>query len=809
MNLYHLRLLALLFWGCWIGASIGFAQDLKNDNSPSNVNEKVTLSGYVKDAKSGESLTGVNIVIRALETGAVSNNYGFFSLTVPKGKHVVSFSYIGYQAQLLTLELNQNTQRNVELTEEGVELESIEITDEMGDRNVKSTEMSVNRLDMRTIQKMPALLGEIDIIRSIQLLPGVSTVGEGATGFNVRGGTIDQNLILMDEAPVYNSSHLFGFFSIFNPDAVKDAQLYKGAMPAQYGGRLSSILDVRLKEGNAKKFTAAGGIGTIFSRLTLEAPIVKDKVSFIVAGRRSYIDILSKPFLPESLASTQFNFFDLSAKVNWKINPRNTVFLSGYFGRDIFGAGFKFNWGNGTGTLRWNRIWNDKLFSNTTAIYSNYQYVLGFGQTNNDRFDWTSRIITYSLSHQFNYYLNPKNTIIFGFIGTLYDFEPGNAVGISMGERRDVGLPSKWAMEGGVYADNEQKLNRRWAIRYGLRWSVFNYTGAGEAYDLSDPITGLGSITSDNALPRRPINFRQYNQWESIKLYNNFEPRLSVKYEVDEFSSIKSSYNRTAQYIHLVSNTTAATPLDVWTPSTNNILPQIGDQVAIGYFRNFGKDNMFESSVEVYYRWMQNQLDYVDGANLLLNPYLEADLLSAQGRAYGAEFYIKKSKGDLTGWISYTLARTERQVAGINRGEWFPNRFDRPHNLYVVAMYTLNKRVELSANFVYASGTPATFPTNRMMVQGLVIPHNSENRRNNYRIPDYHRFDFSLTLFGKKKPNRRWEGHWVFSVYNVYGRKNPFSVYFQPQIEDPQVTQATRFFLIGIPVPGVTYNFKF
>ena len=793
------RLLSIfaIFCGLFLSTSV-LAQD------------RMTLSGYVKDASDGETLIGATVYAKEATTGAVTNAYGFYSLSLPKGSYTIVYSYVGYKDIVKTIKLEENQRIDIELQTDNEVLEEVEIVDDREeDENIKSLEMSVNKVDIGVIQKMPALLSEVDVIRSIQLLPGVSTVGEGATGFNVRGGGVGQNLVLLDEAPVYNSSHLFGFFSVFNPDAVKDVKLIKGGIPAQYGGRLSSILDVRMKEGNSKKFAAEGGIGAIFSRLTLSAPIKKDKGSFIVAGRRSYADILAQPFLKDNLDGSRFYFYDLTLKANYNLGDKDRIYLSGYFGRDVFDVQevFKSNWGNGTATFRWNHLFNDRLFSNLTAIYSNYDYELGFGDTDEDRFDWSSQIITYGLKEDMTYFLNSNNIINFGAQLTLYDFEPGEALGTSAGQATDISLDNKYALEAAVYVSNEQKISDKLSLQYGLRWSWFNYMGPGEAYEFF-PAEEVGGRKEPNL-----DKTETYSRWESIETYNNFEPRFSLKYELNNSTSIKASYNRMTQYIHLVSNTSASTPLDVWTPSTNNIEPQIADQVALGLFKNF-KENMFETSVEVYYKDIQNHLDYVDGAELLLNKYIEGELLSGVGRAYGAEFYVKKTKGQFTGWVSYTLARTERKVDGINNDDWFPARFDQTHNLNAVLFYDVSKRVSLSANFAYVSGTPVNFPSNRFEWQGYVIPHNPRDSRNNLRIPAYHRLDLSLRLNGKKKEGKKKEDFWVFSLYNVYNKRNPFSIYFEQDanrapVGTPVTTQATRLSIFGSIIPSVAYNFKF
>lgn len=768
---------------------------------------KVTLSGYLKDGDTGETLIGASVYVTELETGVISNVYGFYSISLPEGNYTVKFSYVGYTTVERQINLDKNVTLDIELPLASEQLDEVTVTAEAEDANVKSIEMSVQKLEMKTIQKMPALLGEVDVLRSIQQLPGVSTVGEGAAGFNVRGGSIDQNLVILDEAPVYNSSHLFGFFSVFNPDAVKDVKLYKGGVPAQYGGRLSSILDVRMKEGNSKRLSASGGVGAIFSRLTLEAPIVKDKASFIVAGRRSYIDVLAQPFLGDDFDGSAFNFYDLTLKANVKLNDKNQLFLSGYLGRDVFkfGENGGFNWGNQTVSFRWNHLFNERLFSNVTAFYSNYDYELGFRDGPDNSFDWNSKIKTYSVRPEFNYFINPKNTLTFGGQAIVYDFEPGNAFGVSEGQLADVSLDNKYAAEAAVFIGNEQELSPKLSMQYGLRFSWFNYMGKGRAFEYADA-TEVGQRRFVN-------NFTQFDQWESIQTYSNFEPRFSLKYELNEVSSVKASYQRMAQYLHLISNGAASIPLDVWTPSTNNIKPQLADQIALGYFRNF-KQNMFETSVEVYYKDFQNLVEYIDGADLLLNEFLEGDLLTGIGRAYGAEFYVEKKKGKFTGWIAYTLARTERQVDGINQGEWFPARFDQTHNFNVTAFYEVSRRLTFSSTFALVSGTPTTFPTNRIELQGYVIPHNSEDKRNNYRIPAYHRLDISATLNRKPKEGRKNDSFWVFSVYNLYNRRNPFSIYFRqgevrPPAGQPINTEAVRFAVIGSFIPSVSYNFKF
>ncbi|MEJ6613888.1 MAG: TonB-dependent receptor [Saprospiraceae bacterium] len=768
--------------------------------------ENYTISGYITDAESGETLIGATALVKEIGNGAVSNEYGFYSISVPKGKYTLEFSYIGFGNVIKPFSLSANYKLDVEMSEMKNELAEVVVTAKEEDGNVREVSMSVNKLDITTIKSMPTLLGEVEIIRSLQLLPGVNSVGEGATGFNVRGGSIDQNLILLDEAPVYNSSHLFGFFSVFNPDAVKDVKLYKGGIPSRYGGRLSSILDVRMKEGNKKKLNINGGVGFIFSRLSVEAPIIKDKSSLIVAARRSYIDILAKPFLSESLDGSQLNFYDLTLKTNYDINDKNRLFLSGYFGRDNFGFGDQagFNWGNKTGTIRWNHLFSERLFSNLTFYFSDYDYQIKFGNDSQNKFDWNASIQNIGVKPEFSFFLKPGNLLKFGGQSILYTFDPGNAVGVSEGEERDFSLPQKYAMENAIYVENEIDISTTIKANYGLRLSSFTYLGKGTAYEYADGIPGER---------RYATSATEYGDWKSIKTYYNFEPRLSLQMQLSSNNSIKASYNRTTQYIHLVSNTTAATPVDVWTPSTNNIRPSTADQVAFGYFQNLN-DNTYELSAEVYYKTMNNLVDYIDGADLLLNQFIEGDLIEGKGRAYGIELMAKKTKGKFSGWLSYTLARTERQTPGISGGEWYASRFDQLHNLSLTGFYEINDRWTTSANFAFNTGSPTTFPTTRYTIQGFVVPHNANEERNNVRLPNYHRLDLSITRKGEIKEGKRWTGDWVFSVYNVYNRKNAFSIFFAQ--EDGRIpigssvnTDAYRLSVIGSFIPSVSYNFKF
>ena len=769
----------------------------------------VTVKGYVRDASDGETLIGATVQLDGTTKGTVTNAYGFYSLTVPPGSYTLRASYLGYAEQTAAVELLGNLTRDFDLAEAGSLLQEVIVTAVDEDDNVSNLQMSVEQLDMGTIEKLPSLLGEVDVIRSIQLLPGVTTVGEGAAGFNVRGGSIDQNLVILDEAPVFNSSHLFGFFSVFNPDAVKGVKLYKGGIPARYGGRLSSILDVRMKEGNNQQFEMQGGIGTIFSRLSVEAPLVKDKSSFLLAGRRSYIDVLAAPFLNDNLEGTRLNFYDLTLKTNYRFSDRDQIFLSGYLGRDVFSPGDAagFSWGNATGTLRWNHLFSDKLFANLTAYYSDYDYAIDFGDDpDQDAFNWDASIVNTSVKPEFSFFVNPDNVVRFGGQAIYYRFEPANAIAVSGGDEIDISLSRQWALEASVFAENEVTVWQRLKLNYGLRLSHFAYLGGRNVYE-------YGAAPREG-LPRPLTGVTPTERNEVIRDWLYLEPRAAAQYNLTSASSVKASYQRTMQYIHLLSNTTASIPLDIWTPSTNNIEPQQADQYALGYFRNL-RENTYEVSLETYFKKFRNLIDYIDGADLILNELVEGQILSGDGRAYGAEVQLKKNKGRFSGWLSYTLARSERQVQGINNDAWYPTRFDQTHNFNVTGFYDLSDRVTLSGTFVYNTGTPTTLPNSGYYQLGYYIPHNAGGARNNFRVPDYHRLDVSLTLApSEKKADRRWRGEWVFGVYNLYARRNPFTIYAD-QVDGRTLpgqainTEAIKLSVVGSVIPSVSYNFTF
>ncbi len=770
---------------------------------------KFTITGTMKDKTNGETLIGASIFLRENPSaGAVTNVYGFYSVTLPQGSYTIEYSYLGYEKVVKEVALKSNVTIDIELPVLSRVLDEVKIVDESRISSASNFEMSVNKLDIKTIQKLPALMGEVDIVKSLQFLPGVSQVGEGSSGFNVRGGSVGQNLVLLDEAPVYNSSHMLGFFSVFNPDAVKDVKLYKGAIPAEYGGRISSVLDVRLKEGNNKKTEVDGGVGFIFSRLAVQGPLVKDKSSYLIAVRRSYIDGLST-----LLTSNNFglNFYDITLKTNYTLNQKNRLYLSGFFGRDNFGLSddAKFNWGNKSGTLRWNTVINSKLFANVSAVFSNYNYNLGFNQDENNKYSWSSSISNYVFKPDFSYFINSNSEIKFGLESSYYQFNPSNTVGTTNGETVDSSQPKKNALEMAGYVSHRLKLSSKMEVQYGIHLSYFNYLGSGTAYTYNDTIPGR---------KRTAIAEKQYKSGESIASYNNPEPRISAKYQVNDRTSVKASFSRTAQYVHFISNTSASNPLNIWTPSTNNIRPAVGNQYTLGYFSDMGQNAAYEFSAEAFYRNTANEIDYINGAELLNNDRLEGDLLSGNGRAYGLELYLQKKKGLITGWVSYTLSRSELRVDGINNGNWYPTRFDQTHNLKIVGSYTINPKWSTTADFALMTGTPTTYPNQRYLSQGVLVPYNTNNARNDARLTPYHRLDLSLRMEGKVLKNnglpRKNRDYWVFSIYNVYGRRNAFSTYFVQSADrvtssQPIQTQAHRVSIIGSMVPSVSYNFKF
>jgi len=754
---------------------------------------RYSVSGHVKDASTGEELIGAAVIVEELSRGTVTNVYGFYSVSLPPGLYQIKYSYIGYKSTIKAINLNQDQMVNIELSEDIQVLEEVTISAEGPRANVRKAEMSVNKLQIKSIKRIPTLMGEVDVIKAIQLLPGVQASSEGGSGFSVRGGNPDQNLILLDEATVYNASHLMGFFSVFNNDAVKDVKLYKGDIPADYGGRLSSLLDVRMKDGNMKKFSGSGGIGTISSRLTLEGPIAKDRTSFLLAGRRTYADVFLPFSKDEDVRKSTLFFYDFNGKVNHIFNEKNRLFASAYLGRDVFGNVFaRMAFGNQTYSLRWNHLFSYKLFSNFTLIHSRYDYELGTPEGEANSFSWKSRMKDYSVKADMNYYISPEHTLKFGLITTFHDFEPGIARGL--GEQAlftEFILPSNYALENGVYLSAESALGDRLNFKYGLRYSSFHNIGSATIYNYDENYQAKDSTV--------------YKSGEFFNFFGGLEPRVAASFMLNDISSLKASYSRTRQYVHLAQNSTAGTPLDVWFPSSPNINPQISDQVAVGYFRNLWYDRL-EASVEAYYKKTDNAIDFKDHASLLLNPYMEGEIRIGEGTSYGLEFLLRKNAGKLNGWISYTYSRTQRKVPGINYGNTYTAPYDKPHDLAIVLNYEITRRIWVSGNWVYSTGLPVTFPTGRFEYMGNVAPVYSN--RNAYRMPDYHRLDLSISLAGKDKPDRKWDWDLNLSAYNAYARKNAWTINFVQDETNPNVTHAEMTYLFSI-IPALTFNFHF
>jgi hypothetical protein len=769
--------------------------------------EKYTLSGSISDEKTGETLIGVNVIINELKTGTVTNEYGFYSITLPKGTYSVTISYLGFGDLNETVNLEQNIRKNFTIKESNVELNEVVVTENPYKINIKKPEMSANKLSITTIKQMPVLLGEVDVIKSLLFLPGVTNAGEGQSGFNVRGGAVDQNLVLLDEATLYNTSHVFGLFSVFNADVIKDLKLYKGGIPAKFGGRVSSVLDIYQKDGNSNNFRMNGGIGLISSRILAEGPIVKDKASFLVAGRGSYAHL----FLKLTDNDNSAYFYDLNTKINYKFNENNSLFLSGYFGRDIFRLSDSFTntYGNATVNLRWNHLFSDKLFSNLSLIYSDYYYGLTLDFIG---FNWDSGIKNYNLKYDFKHYISDKITLNYGTNLTKYDLNPGTIEPID--ENSSINfkqLDKKYALETAFYGDVEQQLSKKIAISYGFRYSIFNRLGSSTVniYENNQPVLYDEELKIYEKAT--PIDTQYFGRNKSIAEYSNFEPRFTIAYELNDNQSIKASYNRMAQYLQLISNTQSPTPLDVWTPSDNYIKPQIADQIAIGYFQNF-KNGDYTLELESYYKKVKNRMDYIDGADLIANEAIEQVILNGRMRSYGLEILFRKNSGNLNGWIAYTLSRSEQQTPGrtpteigINNGNWYRSAYDKTHNLAITGSYKLNEKWTFGANFTLQTGQPVTFPTGKYVFQGVTVP--SYNSRNEDRLPAYHRMDISATLTPKHKEKHKYKREWVFGIYNVYSRYNAASINFRQNSETGN-NEAVRLSIFGI-VPSVSYNFKF
>ncbi|PKA81924.1 outer membrane receptor protein involved in Fe transport [Ulvibacter sp. MAR_2010_11] len=767
--------------------------------------ERYTLSGTVSEADTGETLIGVNVLIPSLQTGTVTNQYGFYSITLPEGDYEIFYSNLGFATQKITLPLRQNIQQNIDLKIDTEELDEVILKTDVERLNIKKPQMSVNSLSMETIRQIPVVLGETDVIKSITLLPGVTNAGEGASGFNVRGGAADQNLILLDEATLYNSSHLFGFFSVFNPDAIKDLTLYKGGIPARYGGRISSVLDIYQKDGSKREFRANGGIGLVASRLLLEGPIKKDSASFLVGGRSSYAHLFLPLFNNDNIAY----FYDLNTKISYNLNKNNRLYLSGYFGRDVFSIADSFanSFGNATFNLRWNHLFSDKLFSNLSLIYSDYFYGLELKFV---EFDFDSGIQNMNLKYDFTHFLSEKIDLRYGLNSIYYAFNPGDIKPTT----EDSGinpfkLTDKYAFENALYADAEIEISDRLAVQAGLRLSTFNRLGQEALNIYADD----NPIRYDDALKiyqkATPIDTVSFSRGTTIKAFAQLEPRFAVAYQLNENASVKASYNRMAQYIHLISNTTSPTPFDIYAPSGKYIDPQLADQVAVGYFRTF---ESYSLEVESFYKTVQNRLDYVDDANLIANNAVEQILLKGKARAYGLEVLFRKTEGKLKGWIAYTLSKSEQRTpgrtpseTGINNGAWYNSPWDKTHDISVTTQYELSKKWSFGANMVYQTGQPSTFPSGQYVYNDIVVP--VYEARNSSRLPSYHHMDVSASWVPKPYSKKSWKSEWVFSIYNVYNRKNAASISFRENTNINK-NEAVRLSIFGI-IPAITYNFKF
>ncbi len=787
---YFYLLVFLLVWTC------SFSQNF-------------TISGKVTNLFNGETLFGAEILTSDYKRGTTSNEYGFYSLTLPKGKYILIVNYLGFKPIREEIDLSKNIIWNIGLSEVENTLDEVVISSKEAKirSKLKKPQMSVTQLSVKTIKQAPVLFGEVDILKTITLLPGVTTNGEGASGFNVRGGASDQNLVLLDEATIYNTSHLFGFFSVFNADAIKDINLYKGGIPAKYGGRVASVLDVRQKDGNNKTFHVNGGIGLISSRLAIEGPLKKDKASFLLAGRASYVN----GFLKMASRDNRLAFYDFNAKFSYEFDDNNKLFLSGYFGQDTFKLEnfFDSSYGNNTFNLRWNHLFNPKLFSNLSFIYSNYNYGLNFNAL---EFEWISGITDINLKYDLNYSISEKYKLNFGINFTKYNFNPGEVKPTSQTSSVNENiLDKKYAYEPAVYAELEHKLTNKLKIRYGLRFSSFFRIGAQNYTIYQDDLPVV--FNTDLGIYERgiPIDQESYADGEIISSFNGLEPRFSLAYELNSNTSLKASYQNINQYLHLISNTSSATPLDVWAPSGKYIDPQKSNQYAIGFFKNL-KEEAYTLEIESYYKEVKNRIDYIDGADLVANEHIETEILPGESRAYGLEFLLRKNTGKLTGWFSYTLSKSEQKVVGrtpeetgINNGNWYNSAYDRTHDLSLTGSYKYNDKWRFGANFIFQTGRPTNYPSGQYVFEDLSIPIYVS--RNAERLPAYHRLDVSATLTSRKNKNRKWKSEWVFGIYNVYGRKNAASITFQTN-DDTGLNEAVRTSIFGF-MPGITYNFKF
>ncbi len=755
---------------------------------------KYSVSGTVKDAKTGETLIGASVILYTTrQHSTITNAYGFFSITADQGQYTMVVSFSGYKKDTSLLTLNKNSTLTINLLANAGQLQEVVVSSRKKNANISRPLIGVEKLNMPDINKLPVLLGERDVMKSIQLLPGYKSAGEGTSGFNVRGGGTDQNLILLDEAPVYNASHLLGFFSTFNSDAIKDVSIYKGGMPSQYGGRLSSVMDITMKDGNAKKMDVNGGIGLIASRLNVSAPIVKDKGSFMISARRTYADVFLGAIKDTGQGKQTLYFYDVNLKANYKIGKKDKIFLSGYFGRDVLGLGETFNsdWGNKTATLRWNHVAANRLFFNTSLIYSNYNYLIK-AKVGDTKFKVTSQIEDFNIKQDFDWSAGNNQKIRFGGNIIRHNIAPGTVTAESSTAGISKKVQERNSIESAFYVSHEWKPANTIEMVVGLRASNFSVRGPGDIYTYDKEGNLLNTI--------------KYGKGKAVASYFNWEPRFSASFKLNEITSIKASYNRNVQNLHLLTNATSSSPTDLWLPSTNNIKPEIADQLALGFYRNFHNE-AFEFSAETYYKKMQHQIDYKNAATVFGNDNIESELLYGRGRAYGIELLLKKKAGNLTGWVGYTLSKVEKQFDGINSGKYFNARQDRTHDISVVGMYTLNPKWSFSAAWVYNTGNAVTFPDGKYQVNGQTVFLYTQ--RNGYRMPVYHRLDLGATLeITKPNPKYKYKSSISFGLYNAYGRENAFTITFRDNKNDPDKTEAVRTALFRW-VPSITWNVKF
>jgi len=751
--------------------------------------EKFTLSGFVTDAETGEVLIGTNIYNKKLKAAGTSNKYGFYSITLPKRFYEMNFGYVGYETQKIDINLTKNQKLNVELAPSAMFIDTITINARLEYDLIKSTEMGTEFLDPKEFKTIPVFFGEQDVLKTIQLLPGISQTRDGDSGFFVRGGNSDQNLVLLDEAPIYNAFHLMGFFSVFNSDAINSVKLIKGPAPPKYGGRLSSVLDIHMREGNSKKYTGNGGLGLIFSRFTLEGPLINNKSSFIISGRRTYADLFNFLSSNKDVKKSRLYFYDFNLKANYRIGPYDRIFLSGYFGRDVFN--FKkeiFTYGgNRTTTFRWNHLFSDKLFFNSSVVFSNLKYDVKVHEEESEydedevqeRVRVTNIVNDISFKENFQYFYDTRNTVNFGFEYIYHNFLPGET-SVRGDENYDITIGRRKAHETALYASHEFTMSSKLKFDYGLRYSRFSVRGLADDYDAED-IDDIFEIDLHK---------------KERKVYKGYEPRITLNYSINDSSSIKMGYARNYQHLHLLSNATSGTPRDVWQPSSNRIKPQIADQVSLGYFQNF-KRKKYELSAETFYKDLQNQTAYKDGADVFLSNFFESDIVFGFGWAYGIELMIKKKYGRLTGWAGYTFSRSQRKFDEINNGRSFPIRYDRTHDISLVCNYKINRDWVFSANWIYYTGNAVTVPYGKYTIDNRnVLVY---TRRNGYRMPAYHRLDLGFTYTTRK-------GHyWNFFLYNAYGRRNPYSIHFRETENNIETVRVSLFSF----VPGITYNFKF